>query len=479
MNNITRLKKNIFYPYIITMVVTIIWAIIVNCDFLYLLLLLIWISMMFYTINKFYQRVILFCFGIAFFTFLMGRDGMEYFFNHEKETTFTIEVNYHAYLCMIISLVGVWLTFAWNGKKPSSSHLKISKKKSIFYDNVRRYSKIAFYIVYPFAIGINIAIAYFVFKFGYAAKFTDLREQIDNSPIFYIFTKIELLLPAALGIYMATLPSKEQFMKIMKPYIIYLLITLGTGGRGIFLLGLLLTIIFMAFMQHIQPNIVWINRRNLNYIIICIPLFMIGSTFINAIRFDNADESMTIIDGISDFFYDQGVSGNTLKRAYEYEDDIPKQADFYTLEFLHAGIPARILGYPVYQGNTIEHATKGGSFTHALGYTIMGNVYLTGRGPGSSYIAELFYDFGYVGVFLGSCIYGYIFSIILNLKKTGIVSRAIIFSILTKLLWAPRGGYSSFISFIFAPTTILLLVFVFSCAQISYVKYLKTHKSIN
>ena len=103
----------------------------------------------------------------------------------------------------------------------------------------------------------------------------------------------------------------------------------------------------------------------------------------------------------------------------------------------------------------------------------MGDAYLAGGGTGSSYIAELYYDFGYLGVFLGSCIYGLIFSSITNFKKVGIFGRSLAFIIVTQLLWAPRASFSAFLSFIFAPSTIGLLILIFGGA------YISTKKSIN
>lgn len=476
MVNKFKLSKTVFYSSAITNIILICWAVWVNCDYLYAILLFTWINMMFYSINKLTQRILLFCFGIAFFTFLIGRDGMEYFFNHESETLFTKEVNHHAYLSMLLGLIGVWISFAlYNHGNSCPGGLHLDHRKAIFYHYIRRYSLLCFYIVYPLAMSVNIVIAYFVIKYGYAAKFTDLRALIEASPVFYVFTKIELLLPTAFCIYMATLPCKKKFLKITKPYFVYLLFTLGTGGRGDFILGILLIIVFMAFMQQTQPNIIWIDKRKLKYGILFVPIIAIGSSFINVIRFGGDADDISITEGFSNFFYDQGVTSNAVKRAYQYEDYIPKQKDYYSFEFLHTGIVARLLGNKVYQGNTIDHATKGGSFTHALGYTVMSNGYLAGRGTGTSYIAELFYDFGYIGILLGSCIYGYIFSLANNFRKSGIFIRALVFIILTKILWAPRGGYSGFLSFIFAPTTLFLLMFVFACAQISYIKYIRRH----
>lgn len=469
-----KYNKYIFLAYIAVLIILIWWCVLAKCNLLYSILLFTWVNMMFYSLNDIAKRISLLCFGIAFFTFLMGRDGMEYLFAHEKESNFTMEVNRHAYISMLIALIGVWLSFHifnYNNRTVIKSNL--NKNKIIYYSFIRKYSLICFYAVYPLAMAVNLFIAYFVIEYGYAAKFTDFRSLIENSPVLYTFTKIELLLPTAFCIYMATLPSKEKFLKLVKSYFIYLLLTLASGGRGDFILGILLIAIFMVFMQQIEPNTIWINKKKLKYVVLFIPIVAIGGSFINSVRFGDDTDDFSLIDAFSDFFYNQGVTGNALKHGYQYESYIPKQRDYYTFEFLHTGIPARLLGNEVYQGNTIEHATKGGSFTHAIGYTVMGKEYLLGRGTGTCYIAELYYDFGYIGILIGSMVYGYIFSLINNFKTTGVFKRSIVFIVITKLLWAPRGGYSGFLSFIFAPTTIGLLLIVFVCAHISYIKYKK------
>lgn len=473
-------KKNVLHSYFLTISILLVLILFKGCDYQYAILLFVWITMMFYCFNKTNERITLLCFGIAFFTFLLGRDGIEFFFNFKDSSKFSKEVNHHAYLSMFLGISGVWISYHLFRKR---SHINVAqnltKKDEIFYGSVRRYSFICFNLAYPFAIFYNLSIFYFIIKFGYAAKFTDLRAIVENSPVYYIISKIELLLPSAFSVYMATLPTKKQFLKIAKPYLLYLVLTLGTGGRGDFILGLLLLIIFLAFMQQIEPNIVWIDKKKYKIaLIIGIPAIAIGGSIMNTVRFNESTENTSIIRSFVNFFYEQGVTSNTVKNAYLYQDYIPPQKDYYILEFLHTGLPARFLGNKVYQGNTIDHATEGGSFTHALGYAIMGNTYLAGQGTGSSYLAELYYDFGYIGIFLGSCLYGFLFSLV-SIKRKNLFTRSIIFIILTKLLWAPRGGYSGFLSIIFAPTTIVLLLFVFIAARIRTLSHSVTYKINN
>ncbi len=70
------------------------------------------------------------------------------------------------------------------------------------------------------------------------------------------------------------------------------------------------------------------------------------------------------MDGFINFFYDQGVTSNVMKRAYMYRDKIPSDQT-YILEFLHSGIFARLFGIRVYHGNTVEHALHGELYTCA------------------------------------------------------------------------------------------------------------------
>ncbi len=68
----------------------------------------------------------------------------------------------------------------------------------------------------------------------------------------------------------------------------------------------------------------------------------------------------------------------------------------------------KMLDIRVYNGNSIENALYGHSLAHRLSYLEYGDYYLQGHGVGSCYIAELYHDFGVIGVMAGNYIYGYI-----------------------------------------------------------------------
>ena len=104
---------------------------------------------------------------------------------------------------------------------------------------------------------------------------------------------------------------------------------------------------------------------------------------------------------------------------------------------------------------------------YTLGYTVMNSAYLAGRGTGSSYIAELYQDFGYTGIILGNILYSFLLArITKNEDNDSLLKKSIKFMIITQLLWAPRGSFTYFISQNLTPTTIATLLLVFGISYL-------------
>ena len=83
---------------------------------------------------------------------------------------------------------------------------------------------------------------------------------------------------------------------------------------------------------------------------------------------------------------------------------------------------------------------------HIISYLVLPYNYLLGRGLGSSYIAELYHDFGYIGIFLGNIIYGCVIKICCNFNKCSIWMRYVCLVIINAILLAPRSTTDGFIS---------------------------------
>jgi len=392
----------------------------------------------------------------------MGRDFLEEIFKYKQED-FSIETLNHTYLCIALSLLAIiigYIFFSRNKRKKEETIKNNKKDNSITKTKV---SKAVFYITWAFAMISMIITARYVSTNSYANYYTDYSDYLSNNIYLYTISKIGTMMQVSFCIYCASMPSKKDFNLPRNLYVIYIIISLLSGQRSIFMLGLLFLLIY-SLIRNGRERGVWMSRKIYMASIIIIPLIIVGLSIISNIRMgDNVSESTS--SPFVNFIYDQGVSSNTIKRAYEYGDRIPKQ--IYSLEFLHSGIPARLLGIPIYHGNTVDHALHGGSMTHSLAYVVLGDSYLNGRGTGSSYITELYQDFGYVGIILGSLLYSFLLAKIDKTKeKNGTLGTSIKYCLILQLLWSPRASFTGFITNLIAPLTITTFIIIFGLSFI-------------
>lgn len=436
----------------------------------------IWLSLMLFAIYDIKNRSMLLVFLITFFIFLLGRDLVQQIFKY-KVDIFEPKVQFHAYFSYVISLltIGIFYKIFELKEKNIYEDKEIIKKYNENKSGIAGLSLFLYYISWIFAIISKISISFFVAERGFTDYYTDYSEYLHGNNILYLISKIELIMPVAWIVYLATGPNKKEIKLPLILYIIYLVISLGTGQRSTAMLGLVFISMYFIYRNG-EKKEKWINKNMIIIFLLCIPAVLIFASYYNILREGGSFADASISESFINFFYDQGVTSNVLKRAYIYKDLIPNN-NIYAFEFLHSGIFARLLGIPIYHGNTIEHALYGGSFTHSLGYVIMGESYLLGRGSGSCYIAELYQDLGYLGIILGNIVYAYLLSRIARpAKKYRILYNSVCFTLVIHLLWAPRGSFSAFITQNFIPTTLFVFIFVFGLN-----KYMSTkrNKDIN
>lgn len=462
-------------------IVFLLWGLIGGASLLFTLTFMVWIDMMLYAYKRIELRSLLFAFGVVFFVFLMSREFLQLFFGYKKEN-FSEELNNHLYICLLVALLALWFFYVLFSRKSEIERARTPiDARTQYAAAVRKIASIVFYCTLPFALIYRMVIASFVSLNGYTDYYTDYSSGLSGNTLLYIISRIELIMPVALAVIMASLPTKKEFKWPIIFYCPYLVLSLGSGQRSTFMLGILLIFVFVVYMQGIYPEEGWFKRKYILYLAACIPVLAVGGSIINVTRFGGSTGGMSVIESFMDFFYDQGVTGNIVKRAYQYSHEIPD--GIYTLEFLHSGVLARLLGIKVYNGNSVDHALYGNSMTHALGYAVMGSQYLAGRGTGSSYIIELFYDFGYFGVAAGTVLYSWLFAKITKVKKNNIFTRSLMFSVITQLLWAPRASFTGFISFLDAPSTIITFILIFGLGyllkgkskQIFHDRYINVH----
>ena len=452
-------KKEVFYSIVLLINTTeILFSLFLEVNPFFACAFLLWSNTLLYAMADLKKRVTLFSFLSTFFIFLIGRPFVEQFFHYETEF-FVDDVETHAYTSIFISLLCIIIGYALFKQNQAFPRKELIPHTNQF-NSIKRTSLFLFYITWCSAIASKILIIRYVSDTSYLDYYTEYSNYLFENIWLYVLSKIEAIMPVAFCIFMATLPSKKEFKLPLVFYLIYLVLSLGTGMRGGFMLGLFLLFIYYLLRSRITPEEKWFTKRHVALIICLIPMFIILFVMMAYIRTGNSYESLSIGDAIFSFLYSQGVSINIIKRAYMYHEQIAPQ--LYTLEFLHSGILAKLLGIPVIYGNNVDHALYGGSFTHSLAYIVLGDAYLSGQGTGSSFIAELNYDWGYAGILLGSLLYAFIIAKLDTLKSHyHVYEMSLKLCIIAPLLWSPRGSFSSILMYLLSPTTIIAFIFVF------------------
>ena len=426
-------------------------------------ILVIWIMLMYYTLKNAEVRAAYLVYLIAFFTFLIGREVLERYGLHTITLVFSESINHHAELCILLALISTFVAYLISSKFKTKSTNKTINYNSDTYRVVRTVSKYFFYITYSFTLLTVLDVVRFVFKNGYYAYYTS---YVSGLP--YVLIKAGDIAPISLWVFLATMPSKKSVKLPVALYVIYLIVSLGTGRRFGFVSGLLSILVYFIIRNNINSaGEVWFGKKEKIAAIAIAPAIIVLMFIINIVRFQNEIDSIKILDSLTEFFYSQGVSINIIKRAQLYSLSLPKGKIYTigsTLNLIQRNLFSRLLGAKYYSGNTIAHALYGNSLAHSLSYLVLGRRYLNGAGLGSCYIAEAYHDFGYLGVVGTSAIYGILLNKMFSFKSKNIWMTAISFLMLNALLHAGKGSFDSFFTDLLDMTTwgTFLLIFLVS-----------------
>ncbi len=430
------------------------------------LLLMVWVNVMWFAAKKIKERILLFLFGIAFFTFLLGREFLQRFFAHQVED-FSAATTLHTHIVLLLSLVILFLTYSlieryWKVKSPHKKDRHRTEEERVQrIERIRIITRIFFYITIVCSIIYAVITVYYVVSESYYYTYTpEYHERIEGNFLLYSLSKMELFMQVALSAFFATMPDKKACKLPTLLYCIYLILSLGSGQRSIVVLGIFWLIIYFTFRNMDDSAGNWISKKIIIALVVAAPFALVFLALFNHWR-AGYSASSGVFDGIRSFFYQQGVSVNVIKWEFDFHDQLPSNR-WYSMQAFDTGIIARIFGIPVYNGNSLAHATEGFSLAHALGYLVLGDGYLAGHGTGTSYIAELFHDFGYLGVAFGNVILGALLFFCGHFEKNKPLLNTVKLLMITALLWVPRGMYTDFISVILRPSTCVALLVIFA-----------------
>lgn len=419
-----------------------------GADVGFIIVLIMWYYSFVYCVFDIKRRLGYAFFLATFFLFLLGAYVAEQFFYYsEKVVFFDKVITTHMYVVLGIALIGLF----WGNIFQSNLR---SRKRETYYcgDNkgyiaiMKEVSKIGFYVSFMPYLVTEILQVILVRNSGYTEIYLN---NIVALPFW--FKIIAYSAPVFLFVFLSTLPTKKECDIPILFYFGYSAVSLLSGQRSTFVINCMTIFMYYIYRNSRDTGGAWINKKTILMLIMALPVVAILLNAYGQTRFGNTDVKLfdNVFDSILDVFTSQGVSISVIGYEKYYENSLPDKV--YSLSgiinFLkHNPISSIIFNFTSYTGQTAERALNDNLFTHAISYLVLPYNYLRGRGLGSSYIAEVYHDFNYIGVFIVNFIYGIVLKICSDFNKNSVWIRFSCLMIMNTILMAPRSTTDAFIS---------------------------------
>ncbi len=415
----------------------------------------VFVLMVSYCLSHPEENVFLLCFLICFFTYLLSGQVLNRILN-VYDYDFSDRIEFHTDFCLLISLIGLWLGYFISHKTRIVYRLSVSSSNTeVDYEgsyclSVRKISRIVFYIFYVFWLLTLLDKVLYVYRYGYISYYIDYKPRVNK-----LIIALGAFAPSAFFLFLSTMPSKKEAKLPIALYVLYSFLTLGTGRRIHFLTGLLFVFAYYLCRNRInvETSNPWISRRMMRAIIITIPIMIIAMYLFEYIRSDTYSGNAGDYSPILGFFVRQGTSINVIKYAEKYKNELDPSARYSlytTIRWFHDSLLNKLMGIDLgftFESQSAATALHGTNLADFVSYKAMRYTYLRGGGWGSCYIAELYADFGYFGVFIGNILYGVLLDGILKgiRAKRSIWITALGLLIVSSLLKAPRAVFDDFL----------------------------------
>ena len=413
-----------------------------------------------------------FFFLLSFFIFLMSGDIAELIFNEHYHLQFSEEATLHAHKSIFISLLTMLIGFiAFPAHRREIE--TITEDRNDLIVNIRRASKVFYSISLIFALINTLDSIRFVASHGYVAYYISY-----NSILPFVLVKVGEYVPLALCVYLSTFPSKKESSFVIKSFLLYSLLTLLIGSRSGVVFNSIFLLCYFVYRNHTDKGkTVWISKKVIAFLLLSVPFLFSFLYLYEFIRTGREVESITFGESIVKFFVNIGSASQNIKYGYELRNEFPKFR-FYSLggilNYFKYGTLFNLLDLQsIPSRHSVQFALESHSFDAMLSYLTIPKQFLQGNGTGSSFIAELFADFGYTGVALGSFVYGCLFKRFQDLNNRSWLTTTIKLFIFFAMLPAPRASYDGFIAEIVNVNHILYVFLIYLLASNYYMKYRK------
>lgn len=326
-----------------------------------------------------------------------------------------------------------------------------------------RYIRTASLLVFLvcFAAGLYEGSIKLSYMEGLAYEEYYLIDPDDHIP--WIIGVLEPMMLFSLCSYLACMPRRRPAVICLAMYVLTTVPMLMIGSRSEFVITFLFGALYFILRAMTDTEERWITKRLIAVVCIAAPVGIFAMGAMNYTRAGSTIDGFGFMSLISDALFKQGVSFTVLGHGYDVDPQIQELGfRFFSIGGIISTITQGFIGQTFLgcpdlgSTNSAYLALNGTSYAHAMSFFAHPN-YLGGEGYGSSYILELYADFGFAGIVVGSFILGASFSLLSTMIGRRWFGGMVALTAASYVFHMPRGYFIEWIDFIIS-TRFLLAV---------------------
>lgn len=391
-------------------------------------------------------------FLVSFFTFLCGRILINWIVGEKSLLTgaFIYGVGpddkelVTTFILLFVSVIFFVLGVLIN--RNTSHHTKSTNLYASLW--LQKSCFIIFYITIFFELIVSAERFVFLYVGGsYTEYYTSFARILPT----VVYKIAELNGPAFFAI-LAMAPEKKRIKPVLFLYLLDGFIVLLAGQRNQFVRAALIILCYALIRNKWDKKEKWFSKRTLRLLLILTPAFIVALQAWGTIRNGTVFNVDSILSTIQNFFQDQSSTSVVIYKGIELKESFPQNVN-YTFSpivnfFTNNQITKLFFNTVTYAQQSKELALFGNSYGASLTYMYIPHNYSMGIGMGTSYISEVFHDFGWIGIMLINFMYGLILSkleMYFSKGRNNIWLGMVLLLFADGILYAPRDSAMNFV----------------------------------
>ena len=423
----------------------------------------IWLMGFVYSIKDIRNRFTMFSFSVGFLVFLLGGYVLRLIstgtFNYFTNSIDTVR---HTCLSLLISIGSITISgiiFHDRNRLSITEDDVIADTEQIRESSKSVIQVIVVVLVFSFVCELMVEIA--TTSFLRATSYANSENIKLNLP--EIITYPASWFYVSLFLYWSTFPDKKKTWISIGALVIIEFIILLSGERGEPISLMFAAVFYILLRNRAGYEDIVIKKKHIVLLIVLIPVAMmflqvLSETRVNRI-YDFRESNV-----FADFMESQGVSVKIIGNGYDIKKDIQDiGGNTYILgeirNYFKTNVFTRLITGSSYAKNKIALAKSGDLYSYTYMYLWSPVSYSNGIGSGSTYIAEVYHDGGYVLLVIVNILLAYLISVIDKYSfKSTILSMAIRINIFRYMVLLPRGYTLAWLTNTFAIQNVLLFL---------------------